>query len=109
MLFGGDGLADNGLLDGGIARQDDALGGTVLEQDAQQILGFGADARRQEDGLVRLCSLGRVGVSIAHMRENQLTLLLNRPWIEGPQIVGYCREAHMPQDENQIGAHLSQI
>jgi hypothetical protein len=30
------------------------------------------------------------------MRENQLTLLLNRPWIEGPQIVGrHCeiREA----------------
>ena len=64
IFFGGDGFTDNRLLYGGIAWQDDALAGAELEQDAQQVLGFGADTGSLEHDLIGLLALLCMGISL---------------------------------------------
>ena len=84
VFFSGNGFPNNGLLYRGVGRQDNPLAGAELEQDAQEILWFRADTGGLEHDLVGLLALLRMDLSIAHVFQNNLTLVLKRARIEQP-------------------------
>jgi hypothetical protein len=108
-LFGGNGFPDNRLLHGGIARQDNTLTGAKLEQDAQQVVGFGADTGSLEHDLVGLLALLCVSMPIPHILQNELALVLERARVEQPQVVGGDKKTKLVDDEDQIEEHIGQL
>jgi hypothetical protein len=81
----------------------------MLEQDAQQILRFRTDTGGLEHHLVSLLALLRMSMSIAHIVENDLSLLVECARIEQPQIIKSNRQAKVVDDEDQISEHIGQL
>ena len=75
-FFGRDGLANDLLLEIGIARQRDFRGGEVLQHDPQEIGDFGAEACGPQRNVKGGLPISGLAPSIAGQIENALALLL---------------------------------
>ena len=104
LFFCGERFADDGFLEGRVSREDALLGGTVLEDHAQEILGFGANAGGLEGHLDGLHAIGRAGAPIAKAFQDERALGEKRVLAHEAQVVRSYAQVELGVNELEIVA-----
>jgi hypothetical protein len=105
LLFGRNGFANNGFLEGGVGRQNNPLGGAVLEDDAHQILRFGTDPGGLERDLEEFRPFLVMGMAVALVGQDLVALQVDRARIGQAQLGGIDGSAKVLQNKQQIVLH----
>ncbi len=108
LLFGGEGFADDGFLEGGVAGEDALLGRTMLEDHAEEILGLRADAGGLEGHLDGLRPIRCAGAPIAKAFQDERALGEERVLAHDAQVVRSHAQVELGADELEVVADIGE-